>query len=269
MHIESFHRLVKVVYLHQKQNRRIDALLSVLLKLSRDKAFERLQKLEKGKNSYRVSEINKRHRNAEQLDKESINAISSNHWAVKSQEREVSYTVERLQDLTCSDTSCYVKCTQCGVCPHMYKCTCIDCLLHNTACKHIHLVHMQQVQVSSKAVDKEMENYSTAFNQYRHATPSIGHGNASEALLSACKELELLIPKIEDTNAIQHATKSMRSVISLLKGTLSGDKIMPLQPKSNYAPNSNNKKQLMFHSTKKRDRLLPIDGLNLPQMKKC
>ena len=54
MHIESFHRLVKVVYLHQKQNRRIDALLSVLLKLSRDKAFERLQKLEKGKNSYRV-----------------------------------------------------------------------------------------------------------------------------------------------------------------------------------------------------------------------
>ena len=54
---------------------------------------------------------------------------------------------------------------------------------------------MQQVQVSSKAVDKEIENYSTAFHQYEHATPSIGHGNASEALLSTCKKLELLIPK--------------------------------------------------------------------------
>ena len=73
MHLESFHCLVKVVYFYQKQNRRIDALLSILLKLSRDKAFERLQKLEKGKNSYRVSE---RHKNAEKLDKESMNEIT-------------------------------------------------------------------------------------------------------------------------------------------------------------------------------------------------
>ncbi len=42
MHIEAFHRLVKTVYFHQKQNRRVDCLLNVLLKLSRDKAFERL-----------------------------------------------------------------------------------------------------------------------------------------------------------------------------------------------------------------------------------
>ena len=68
--------------------------------------------------------------------------------------------------------------------------------------------------------------------------------------MSTSRELELLIPKLEDTNAIQHATKSMRSVISLLKGTSTGDRIMPLEPKSNYAANN---KQLMFHSTKKRD----------------
>ena len=56
------HCLLKVVYFQQKQNRRVDALLNVLLKLSRDKAFERLQKLEKGKSSYRISEVNKRHK---------------------------------------------------------------------------------------------------------------------------------------------------------------------------------------------------------------
>ena len=141
MHLESFHRLLKVVYFQQKQNRRVDALLNVLLKLSRDKAFERLQKLEKGKSSYRISEVNKWHKNAEQLDKESINELSNNHWMVKSQEREHFYTVGRL---TCScKMSCKLKCTQCGVCPHMHTCTCIDSVLHYTACKHIHLVHMQ------------------------------------------------------------------------------------------------------------------------------
>ena len=72
---------------------------------------------------------------------------------------------------------------------------------------------------------------------------------ASEALMSTCKELELLIPKLNNTNAIQHATKSMRSIISLLKGTLAGDKGTPT---STYEANTNNKKQLIFHSTKKR-----------------
>ena len=40
MFVESFHRTLKVVYLEHKQNRRIDVLLHVLLKLSRDKVFE-------------------------------------------------------------------------------------------------------------------------------------------------------------------------------------------------------------------------------------
>ena len=48
MHIEAFHRLLKVVYLENKQNRRLDHLLCVLLRLSRDKTFERIAKLHKG-----------------------------------------------------------------------------------------------------------------------------------------------------------------------------------------------------------------------------
>ena len=60
MFTEAFHRLLKTVYLHQKQNRRIDYLLYTLLRISKDKAYERLQKTHKGKYSHRLSEINKR-----------------------------------------------------------------------------------------------------------------------------------------------------------------------------------------------------------------
>ena len=58
MFIESFHRLLKVVYMEHKQNRRVDFLLHILLKISREKLYDRLQKVGKGKNTHRMTEIN-------------------------------------------------------------------------------------------------------------------------------------------------------------------------------------------------------------------
>jgi len=65
MFLESFHRTLKVVYLEHKQNRRIDFLLNTLLKIARNKVFEQLTKLEKGKHTHRIAEINKWHKTAE------------------------------------------------------------------------------------------------------------------------------------------------------------------------------------------------------------
>ena len=47
MFSEAFHRVLKIVYLRHQQNRRIDYLIYILLKISRDKAFEQLLKMEK------------------------------------------------------------------------------------------------------------------------------------------------------------------------------------------------------------------------------
>ena len=75
MHIEAFHRLRETVYFQQKQNRRVDCLLNALLKLTRDKAFERLLKTEKSKITYRQSEINKRHKNAKKISPSHISQV--------------------------------------------------------------------------------------------------------------------------------------------------------------------------------------------------
>ena len=61
MYIESFFRTLKHLYMKRKANRRIDNLIHVLLKVSRDKGFERLCKLEKGKNAGRLITIHKHH----------------------------------------------------------------------------------------------------------------------------------------------------------------------------------------------------------------
>ena len=53
-----------VVYLEHKKTRRVDYLIYVLLKIATDKAFDQLQKLEKGKHTHRICDINKRHKAA-------------------------------------------------------------------------------------------------------------------------------------------------------------------------------------------------------------
>ena len=204
------------------------------------------------------------HKSAEQLNNRCIKAVSHNCWMVESQEREEFYTVGGSQSSS-GPCSCKLKCTNCEVCPHMYTCTCLDSVLHNTACKHIHFVHMTTVQTlmtanenlhsnEANTIDSDKE-YSVSFQEYVTVDRQSVDGNsttATETLLSTCKELQLLIPKVSDTNAIKNATKSMRSIISLLKGTLEGNRETRLIPTSTYAANTNNQKQMRFHSTKKK-----------------
>ena len=85
MFLEAFHRVLKTIYFNHKQNRRIDFLLTTLMKIARDKAFERFNKEEKGKSTHRVCEINKRHKSAEELKKikdHSVTALDNSTWRV-------------------------------------------------------------------------------------------------------------------------------------------------------------------------------------------
>ena len=50
MYLESFHAVLKILYLNHKLNRRIDNLLVPLLRVAREKAFECFRKQEMGKN---------------------------------------------------------------------------------------------------------------------------------------------------------------------------------------------------------------------------
>ena len=122
MFVESFHRVLKVVYLQHKQNRRIDYLLHILLKIARDKTFERLIKLEKGKHTHRICDINRRHKFAQEMLKKSPSILHCgiSNWKVESNRRQGEYyTVEKLQSECC----CNMKCSLCETCVHMYSCT--------------------------------------------------------------------------------------------------------------------------------------------------
>ena len=71
----------------------IDNLLHILIKVSRDKAFQRLFKSEKGKVSARLATICKRHLASTKLNVDSVRKISDNEWSVQSADQNQDYTI--------------------------------------------------------------------------------------------------------------------------------------------------------------------------------
>ena len=108
MFVEAFHRKLKSVYLAKKQNRRLDKLLYILLKISRDIVFEGLRKQEIGKRTHRKCDLNKRCVEAKKMKEKGIKAslVEENHWSVMSASRSSSSYDVVLCKTTCD---CLVK----------------------------------------------------------------------------------------------------------------------------------------------------------------
>ena len=124
MYIES---TLKYVYL---KGRRIDNLIH-LMKVSRDKAFDRLFTLEKGTISARLATIRKRHLASTKLPQSLVTKHSEREWSVQSADQQHQYSV--VLDQEKCPTKCHLLCNECKICIHMYSCTCMD---YHTICKH-------------------------------------------------------------------------------------------------------------------------------------
>ena len=142
MFAKAFHRVFKYKYLKGKVNKRVDTCLFYLVKFNRDKCFERVMKLTKGKSSKRLSVIHDRHRGSLSLSFDAVesNDNNSNSWLVQSSDSEDRYTVDQLLP-KCNNPECMLRCTECNICGHMYQCQCPDALIICGPCKHVHLVH--------------------------------------------------------------------------------------------------------------------------------
>lgn len=77
MYVESYHRVFKEQYLaadgkKRRENFRIDRLIFLLQQFFIDKVRQRQAKQEKGKVSYRLSELHKRHKASLNISDESV-----------------------------------------------------------------------------------------------------------------------------------------------------------------------------------------------------
>ena len=107
MFVERFHRMLKEVYLEKKQNRRVDHLIFKLRKISGDKAFEKLIKAKKDKNTVTQHESIKRHKQGESVKKEAVHKQDENFWNVQSASNK--QTVHHVRRIS-SGCSCLLNC---------------------------------------------------------------------------------------------------------------------------------------------------------------
>lgn len=260
MHVEAFHRVLKYLYLKGKVNKRMDNCVHALLKLSRDKGFERLTKLEKGKISTKISMIMKRHKKSLTIPKHYITEEDSIQWKVKSSDGQHEYTVKR-ENNKCP-FNCQVRCSECDICVHQYSCECMDELLHATICKHIHLVHCYQ-QTSTTMV------LSSSAQQENSPGPIDGCTHLERLCNKEYSDLDSIRKRLLDRISIMsgkiHKCCSMDSLLSAEKLIMSAScalsvslipsngKILPPIP-----ANKNIQRQQSFYSTTKRKRKATI-----------
>ena len=258
MFLEAFHRVLKVVYFQHKQNRRVDVLLTTLLKIARDKEFERLTKVEKGKPTHRICEINKRHKSAMDIHGKKYGNFTTietdQKWEVMSLSKpETKYIIQR----KLASCDCKLNCSSCKVCTHMFSCTCLDSILHSTVCKHVHLLVIENKENVTTKVSPPVASCSEID---LCATPTPGttsstqpHNHLSyvrKAMTSDVSELLLLMSRSSNIESFNAAKTHLKAAISIFK-VMDQVGTPPSSQKKRYVPpNANHEKQ--FFSTKKR-----------------
>ena len=256
MFLEAFHRTLKVVYMQQKQNRRIDFLLHILLKIAKDKVFDHITKLEKGKYTHRVSEINKPHKSATNMChlKDQVLQKNETTWMVPSEiDQSLRYRVE----LVNSECSCQLCCSTCKVCKHTYSCTCMDATMHATVCKHVHLVNMTTKAVVETAQNIKMQTHTQTKLNYFSKLLDDGEecevSKLHQKLLHKVSELSVLLRNCKNIDDFRAARNHITSAMIALKSHTQTNRSTILPIKRKIVPNQNYEKQPRFFSTKKKE----------------
>nr|XP_021002468.1 uncharacterized protein LOC110282744 [Parasteatoda tepidariorum] len=152
MHIERMHRTIKCIYLEGEKVKRLDKTIHCLMQFVRDKLFDRLIALEKGK----ISTLRNRHKTSKSLTSD-IYPQNENEWVIHSQTRIGEMYYVRKAD-ECSK-ECPLLCKECGYCIQNFTCSCIDNAIQWNMCKHIHAVcsQVKDAAVSTEVVDNNIE----------------------------------------------------------------------------------------------------------------
>jgi hypothetical protein len=137
MYLESLHKVLKYVYLEGRKIKRLDKTVNAVLKIARDSLFKRLIKLAKNTSTDKVKGIKQSHKAGQAITSDFIRCLEneSQFLVTSSSCASQQYHVVKV-DEDC-DGPC-LRCTECDICVHTFRCTCIDYIIKLNICKHIH-----------------------------------------------------------------------------------------------------------------------------------
>ena len=264
MYVEAFHRVFKYEYLKGKVNKRVDRCIHMLLQYDRNKAFDRIVKLTKGKSTQKLKMISERHQAGLTIPLNTIYTVDDG-WKVKSQSQDQLYEIKKCRDDSTSGCcTCKMVCNECKVCLHEYTCTCNDFLLRTTICKHIHSVKqfinkksnlLQNIVTSDVSSNKELDDFVDIIKKKEEVGNMDRLRVKAKSLLS---DLMMKVDKAKTEEGLRQLVKSISASKSLYE-TIEGKKqVCKLTPTINCSTNKHIETQRSFFSTKKRKKLSGI-----------
>ena len=255
MYLEAFHHVLKYKFLKGKRNRRLDRLVQGLMEYLRHKSFDRIIKLEKGKITGRLAQIQNRHDSSRKLSVQLVSQVDSYLWKVKSETTTNEYTIQEVTK-TCPE-KCQLKCNECDICVHLFSCTCPDSLLQHTICKHVHLVVQQRSKLSLKVPDqtKHDSTYSNLnMTLLKEVTPAclLNVDLLKHRIITQLQQITSLVTSCSSIDALKSAEKK----ITLVKNSLTvvESEFTKLMPTSHTASTKKIEKQHSFTLKKKNQR---------------
>lgn len=161
-HVESFHKRLKSDYMKRKPNKRIDALIQLLLVIAEDDETSRKRLTLLGPCvSY---EHGNSHQRSLSIPDSFITNLFDDLWEIKSSSNsEISHQITRCKN-HCQEDHCFTKCgsPMCGeLCSHLYHCSCLD---SNILCKHIHKLHSFLNRNTFNTLENEVGNELPVFS---------------------------------------------------------------------------------------------------------
>ncbi|XP_049528007.1 uncharacterized protein LOC125947398 [Dermacentor silvarum] len=271
MRLEALHRVIKYCYLHGKTNKRVDKLISALLKLTRNKVFDRLTKFIKNAESEFERATRIRHDTSQTILDKDINKVAFNQWTVVSQTHDGHKYVVR-QEGTCKSATCTFGCTRCKICVHTITCSCHDSVLRRNICKHMHAVCKHESSNLCQQRDNNEEDETTDVEQQsqdckdKEAIDDIISSVCSlneleEKGSTTCTKhsdcipmLQAIITHLQKPTVEEQAAPWLKPILSKVLTKL--DSISPLVKDtsltSSLPPNKKIEKQQRFYSTKRK-----------------
>ena len=235
-------------------NKRVDNLLYILMKISRDKAFDRLCKLQKGKISGRLTTIRKRRWESsyQTLSYQSISK-DGKEWNVKSADGRQEYSVVCEHD-ACQQ-KCQIVCNYCQVCIHMYTCTCMDFLIYHTICKRIHLIcsnRQGRLNITLPATSMQDIGIPETKPLLHSSTPEKKLKKIKDRIHKSLSRISVCMASCTCENDLHLAENHVLSAVNILELSLSNYKGASLLPIMENHPDNKKIQTQRFYSTRKR-----------------
>ncbi|XP_068085219.1 uncharacterized protein [Anabrus simplex] len=246
MHLERMPGVIKHIYLKGNKPKRLDIAIHALMRYLRDKLYDRLIHLNKGKVTSKLSAIRQRHKASFQLDPEDA-IYDNNVWIVQSKHSNELYKIRRMSESLCK---CELLCTECETCLHAFTCSCPDSSIKFNMCKHIHLICRVASREPSSAAESTDNNLiiheaSTTDRKQRAIIQELQCPGAAKACDSKAKRRVMLLDKFshildeaESDEDFDIIDKRLQNLLPTIQSRKSPSSLPPVSPaiKSKFEP---------------------------------